>query len=89
MLPNHSYALQRTVDEINVVNGNRTVKIWRTLGEGLTPQLLMTDAEGNGRELYDFAAIPIGSGFDIHFRMIDAVSEAVVLSSDCFQYKVR
>ncbi len=91
MLPNHAYALQRAVDEINVVDGNCTSTIWRTLGKGLTPQLLMTDAEGNGSELFwrDLTAVPTGSRFDIHFRVIDAISKAVVLSSDCFQYQVR
>lgn len=89
--PNHQYLLQRAVDAINVVDGNCTSTSWLTLGKGLTPQSILTDDTGTGKvELWrDISAIATGSKFDIHFRVIDAVSLAVVLDSDCYEYVVR
>lgn len=89
--PNHSYLLQRAVDPINVVDGNCTSTSWLTLGKGLTPQSITTDATGTGREdlWRDVSAIASGSSFDIHFRIVDAASMQVVLTSDCYQYMVR
>lgn len=89
--PNHAYLLQRAVDAINVVDGSCTSVSWLTLGKGLTPQSILTDENGEGSEALwrDITAIPSGSAFDIHFQVIDAVSLAVVLTSDCYQYKVR
>jgi len=89
--PNHQYLLQRAVDAINVVDGNCTSTSWLTLGKGLTPQSILTDDKGTGQvELWrDISTIATGSKFDIHFRIIDAVSMAVVLDSDCYQYVVR
>lgn len=91
LLPNHEYLFQRAVDAANVVDGNCTSETWLTLGKGLTPQSILTDKHGNGREELwrDVSAAPSGSTFDIHFRVIDAVSLAVVLASDCHQYEVR
>lgn len=91
LLPNHEYLLQRAVDAINTVDGNCTSTSWLTLGKGLTPQSILTDDKGKGEEELwrDITAIPSGSTFDIHFRVIDAVSSAVVLTSDCYQYEVR
>ena len=87
--PNHSYLLQRAVDPI--INGNCLSTAWLTLGKGLQPQALLTDATGTGREELwrDVTAIPRGTSFYIHFQVIDAVSSAVVLTSDCYQYTVR
>ena len=89
--PNHSYLLQRAVDPINVVDGNCTSTAWLTLGKGLTPQSITTDADGTGRaELWrDVSAVPSGSKFDIHFRIVDAITMQPVLTSDCYQYFVR
>lgn len=91
LAPNHQYLLQRAVDDINVVDGNCTSTSWLTLGKGLTPQAIMTNARGEGEEdlWRDITAIPSGSGFDIHFQVIDAVSMDVVLTSDCYHYTVR
>jgi len=91
LLPNHEYLLQRAVDPINVVDGNCTSTSWLTLGLGLTPQSILTDDKGNGEEELwrDVTAVPSGSMFDIHFRIVDAVSLEVVLTSDCYQYTVR
>jgi hypothetical protein len=89
--PNHEYLLQRAVDPINVVDGNCTSTSWLTLGKGLTPQSILTDDKGTGKvELWrDVSSIATGAKFDIHFRVVDAVSMAVVLDSDCYEYVVR
>src|ERR1051326_7876605 len=86
--PNHSYLLQRAVDPINVVDGNCTSNSWLTLGKGLTPQSITTDDSGTGRaELWrDVSSVPSRSKFDIHFRISDARTMPVVLTSDCYQY---
>jgi hypothetical protein len=91
LLPHHEYLLQRAVDAINVVDGNCTSTTWLTLGKGLTPQSIVTDADGNGEESLwrDVSAIASGSKFDIHFQIIDAATTAVVLTSDCYWYQVR
>jgi len=89
--PNHQYLLQRAVDAANVVDGDCTSTSWLTLGKGLTPQSILTDNNGKGsEELWrDVSAIASGSAFDIHFRIVDASTMAVVLTSDCYQYVVR
>jgi hypothetical protein len=86
--PNHEYLLQRAVDP---ADGTCTSTSWLTLGKGLTPQSILTDADGTGNEELwrDVSAVATGSKFDIHFRVIDAESMAVVLDSDCYQYVVR
>lgn len=89
--PNHQYLLQRAVDAANVVDGNCTSTSWLTLGKGLTPQSILTDDKGKGsEELWrDISAIASGAAFDIHFRVVDATTMEVVLTSDCYQYVVR
>jgi len=89
--PNHQYLLQRAVDAANVVDGDCTSTSWLTLGKGLTPQSILTDDNGTGsEELWrDVSAVASGSAFDIHFRIVDATTMAVVLTSDCYQYVVR
>ena len=89
--PNHEYLLQRAVDPINVVDGSCTSTSWLTLGKGLTPQSILTDDTGTAREELwrDVSVVATGSKFDIHFQVIDAVSLAVVLDSDCYKYVVR
>lgn len=89
--PNHNYMLQRAVDPMNVVDGNCTSTSWLTLGYGLTPHMITTDDKGNATDVIwrDVTAVPSGARFDIHFRVIDAVSMQVVLASDCYQYTVR
>jgi len=87
---NHSYLLQRAVD--TVADGNCTGTGWLTLGKGLEPQAITTDERGTGREALfrNLAAVPVGAQFDIHFRVIDAATTAVVvvLESGCYQYTV-
>jgi hypothetical protein len=89
LLPNHNYLLQRAVD--TNLDGNCTSTAWLTLGKGLTPQSILTDDEGTGREdlWRNVSAVPSGSTFDIHFQIVDQDNLAVVLTSDCYQYTVR
>lgn len=86
---NHQYLLQRAVD--TNLDGNCTSTAWLTLGKGLQPQTITTDERGTGKEELwrDLSALATGATFDIHFRVIDAATFAVVLTSDCYQYTVR
>jgi hypothetical protein len=88
LAPNHGYYLQRATD--SNVDGDCTGTNWLTLGRGLVPEAITTDETGTGRaELFrDLAAVPLGSRFDIHFRVIDAVTSAVVLQSGCYEFTV-
>ncbi len=89
LLPNHEYLLQRAVD--TNLDGNCTGTAWLTLGQGLQPQSIITDAKGTANELLfrDLSAVPSGATFDIHFQIIDAQNSVVVLTSNCYQYTVR
>jgi hypothetical protein len=89
LLPNHGYRLQRAVDM--TVDDNCTGTNWLTLGKGLDPEAIATNDSGTGRAALfrDLAAVPIGTHFDIHFRVIDDVTSAVVLESACHQFTVR
>ncbi len=60
-----------------------------TLGQGTTPQPVVTDNKETGRaELWRLAsANPVS--FDIHFRVIHTVTSNVVLQSDCYRLLVR
>ncbi|HEV8250054.1 MAG TPA: hypothetical protein VGQ15_08785 [Gaiellaceae bacterium] len=88
LLPSHDYLLQRAID--TTLDGNCTSTAWLTLGKGLAPQAITTDARGTGRELLfrDLAAIPTGTQFDIHFRLVDAATGAPVLASGCYRFTV-
>jgi hypothetical protein len=88
LAPNTSYLLQRAVD-VNV-DDNCTSTAWLTLGKGLQPQSITTNANGTGREelFRSVAAFPVGSEFDIHFRVIHEGSSAVVLTSQCYQFTI-
>ena len=82
--PDHEYKLQRAVD--TNIDDNCTGTAWLTLGKGLQPQSIFTDANGTGREELwrNLSAFPSGATFDIHFRVIDAVSSVAVLISECY-----
>jgi hypothetical protein len=86
--PNTSYLLQRAVDAN--VDGNCTSTAWLTLGKGSMPQSITTDETGTGREqlFRNLAAFPVGSEFDIHFRVIEEETSAVVLTSKCYQFTI-
>ena len=89
LTPNHDYLLQRAVNPIT--DNDCTSTAWLTLGKGLVAQPIHTDGFGNGMENL-FRNVPAsseGTTFRIHFQIIDAVSLAVVLTSDCDQYTVR
>jgi hypothetical protein len=82
LAPNRSYSLQRAVD--TNVDDNCTGTNWLTLGQ------ITTDGTGTGRAALsrDLAAIPLGMAFDIHFRIVDTATMAVVLESGCYQFAV-
>jgi len=85
--PNTGYQLQRATDAN--VNDDCTGTNWLTLGMGAVPQSITTDSRGTGQAALfrNLAAFPVGSTFDIHFRVIDA-GGAVVLESSCYQFVV-
>ena len=87
LTPNHSYLLQRAVD--TNVDGNCTSSMWLTLGQGTTPQTISTDDRGTGSAaLYRNLPAPVGTTFDIHFRVVDAGTLAPVLESACYQFRI-
>jgi hypothetical protein len=85
--PDHDYVLRRTVDE---PDGVCTSASWLTLGRGLDPQPISTDATGTGRAALfrNLAAFPAGTQFDIRFQVADASTLAPVLMSDCYRFVV-
>lgn len=88
LAPHTSYLLQRAVDV--QVDDLCTSTSWLTLGKGLQAQSITTDAAGTGREelFRSVAAFPVGSEFDIHFRVIQELSQSVALTSDCYQFTI-
>lgn len=88
LAPNATYLLQRATD--TAVDDVCTGTNWLTLGQGTTPQAITTDARGTGRAALfrNLAAVPVGTTFDIHFRVVDAVTGAVALTSRCYQFTV-
>jgi hypothetical protein len=88
LAPNTSYLLQRAVD--TSVDDNCTGTAWLTLGRGLEPQSITTDGTGQGREelFRSVAAFPVGSEFDIHFRVVEEQTSTVVLTSKCYQFTI-
>ena len=88
LAPNRSYLLQRAVD--TTIDDDCTSSAWLTLGNGAVPQSIDTDDRGTGTaDLFrNLGATPVGATFDIHFRVIDAITLAVVLESGCYQFTV-
>jgi hypothetical protein len=88
LAPNSEYLLQRAVDA--VVDDECTSTDWLTLGAGLQPRSIVTDARGTGRARLsrDLSAVPPGTEFDIHFRVVDARTLAIVLQSECYQFRI-
>ena len=86
--PNHAYSLQRAVD--TAVDDVCTGTNWLTLGEGLVPKAIETSDRGTGRAALfrDLAAIAEGTEFDIHFRVVETATMAVVLETGCYQFTV-
>jgi hypothetical protein len=89
LAPARAYSLQRATD--TTVDGDCTGTNWLTLGQGPVPQAITTDGDGNADAALfrDLSAIPVGTEFDIHFRLLDAGTGAVVLRSSCHQFAVR
>ncbi len=86
LAPNTPYQLQRAVDA--VIDGECTSTAWLTLGKGLQPQSITTDASGTGRESL-FRVLPsslLGTAFDIHFRIVEASTQTPVLQSACYRF---
>jgi hypothetical protein len=88
LAPNGEYLLQRAVDP--TIDDVCTGSVWLTLGRGAQPQSITTDGSGAGEALLfrDVSAFTPGTEFDIHFRVIDAVTQAVVLQSGCYQFRI-
>ena len=87
LAPNTSYRLQRAVD--TNVNDVCTGTAWLTLGQGPTPQAIVTDERGTGRAaLWRAVTSPIGTKFDVHFRVIEDATGAIVLESACYQFVI-
>jgi hypothetical protein len=88
LAPNRSYLLQRAVD--TTIDDNCTSTAWLTLGKGAVAQSIDTDDRGTGTaDLFrSLAAAATGATFDIHFRVIDAITSEVVLESSCYQFTV-
>jgi len=88
LLPDSSYSLQRAVD--TTVDGQCTSTGWLTLGQGLQPYPIATDATGTGRAslFRDLAAAALGSRFDIHFQIVPTGSTTPVLMSGCYEFVV-
>jgi hypothetical protein len=90
LLPHNAYYLERATD-MEVNDDCTAATNWIRLGAGLVSSAIATDNTGRGRALLfrDLAAVAEGAQFDIHFRVIDATTNAVVLVSDCNQFTVR
>jgi len=86
--PLTSYVLQRATD--TALDGACTGTNWLTLGKGSTPQAITTDERGTGSEelFRNLSAFPVGSTFDIHFRVLEQATSAVVLTSGCYQFTI-
>ena len=86
--PNTSYVLQRAA-ETNL-DGICTSTSWLTLGRGTVPQEITTDDRGTGEaDLFrSVAAFPVGSSFDIQFRLVKVATGEVVLTSDGYRYTI-
>jgi hypothetical protein len=88
LAPNTDYVLQRAVDV--TVDDDCTGTNWLTLGQGTTPRAITTDERGAGSAALsrDLGAFAVGTAFDIDFRVLDAATSAVVLTSECYQFVV-
>ena len=88
LAPNHSYSLQRATDSI--VDDDCQGTNWLTLGRGVDPQAIETNELGFGRAhlFRDVSNFPDGTRFDIQLRVIDSVTQDVVLVSSCHQFTV-
>jgi hypothetical protein len=88
LAPDHDYYLERATD--SNVNDDCTGTNWLKLGQGLMQKAIETDDSGTGRAALsrNLMLIPVGTEFDIQFRVVDAVNSDVVLVSGCYQFTV-
>ena len=87
LAPNTRYRLQRAVD--TNVDDVCVGTAWLTLGLGPTPLALVTDDQGTGRApFWRVVTSPIGTKFDVHFRVIIDGTTTVALESDCYQFVI-
>jgi hypothetical protein len=88
LAPDASYSLQRAVDV--TLDSQCTSTAWLTLGKGLQPAPIITDAQGTGSAslFRDLSAVAPGSRFDIHFRVVETATLTPVLESGCYQFVV-
>lgn len=85
---NHNYYLERAVDGV-ADDDCSAATVWARLGQGLAPQAITTDERGTGRaELFRPVPPTPGTELDIHFRVVDATTMAVVLTSGCYQFTI-
>ena len=87
LLPNTSYGLQRAVDGPR--DGVCTGTNWLTMGQGATPQPILTDDTGTGRAELWRSVPPTVTPSDIHFRVVQTGTSNIALHSDCFQLLIR
>lgn len=86
----HVYLLQRAVNPITD-STQCSSTAWLTLGKGLQPAGIHTDADGHGQaDLWrDVTAAARGTQFYIHFQVVDSLTLTPVLTSPCYTYAVR
>jgi hypothetical protein len=62
-----------------------------TLGRGVDPKGIETNELGFGRAhlFRDLLNVPDGTQFDIQFRVIDSVTQDIVLVSSCHEFTVN
>jgi hypothetical protein len=86
--PNHDYYLERAAQTLGL---GCTDAGWLRLGLGTVVTPIHTNWRGFGAATLNRTLPPalIGVSFDIHFRVLDAETGAVVLQSKCRQYTAR
>lgn len=92
--PNTTYLLQQAIDPIvdGVCTGGTTNPAeWLTIGVDTKPLPITTDERGSFHAPLR-RTLPrrlVGTTFDIHLRIIEEATEAVVQKSGCFQFQVN
>jgi len=93
LIRDRSYYVERGAD--TVVDGtcpaDTETTMWLRLGQGPVPDAVNLNRKGNGRALLfrELPATAVGVTFDIQFRVVDAVTGAIVLRSACYQFTAR
>jgi hypothetical protein len=93
LTPNRGYYLERGVD--TTVDGtcppDTQTAAWLRLGQGAVPDAVNLNRKGTGRVVLfrELPAAAMGVTFDIQFRVVDAITGAIVLRSGCYQFTAR